>query len=365
MKEPTASKQHQIHEELRKEILVKTWKLGDRLPTEAELAKRFDCSIGTVSKAVSLLVHEGLVERKTRLGTRVIKNAENTVGTKLDAFAFIYPSEQHEGIWRTVRGFQEAAKQAGRRVVMLSTGADYAKEAEYLARLSEFDVRGAVIYPIIPSPEDQIHFSQMLVNSLFPVVLAEVNLPGLGCPAVVIDGFHAGYTMTKHLIDKGLKRIGFFSNYAWAPFMRDRYLGYKWALGERGLQENPDWIVRESEMHPDFGNPLAESKRLAQKLLAKGKDMEGVVCANDFLALALMEAAQEQGTHLPEELSITGMDDFLTASASNPSLTTYSIPYEEMGRRAFEALHSVTVAKSESLPLETLVRGEIVVRASA
>src|SRR5690606_18859873 len=140
-------------------------------------------------------------------------------------------------IWRTVKGFQDAARDAKRRVVMLTTGLDYEKETDYLFKLSEFDVRGTVIYPIVPTPQDLARFSKLLVATKFPVVLAEVNLPGLGCSSVGVDGFHAGYTMTRHLIGRGAKAIGFFSNFAWAPFMRDRYRGYRWALEEAGLAE--------------------------------------------------------------------------------------------------------------------------------
>ena len=78
---------------------------------------------GTVSKALAVLVHEGFVERKARAGTTVTYGKEGSKPGQLDAFAFIYPSEQHEGIWRTVKGFQDAARDAGRRVVMLTTGA--------------------------------------------------------------------------------------------------------------------------------------------------------------------------------------------------------------------------------------------------
>jgi len=356
-----------IHEQLRAEILAGEWEVGTKLPKETEIAQRFDCSPGTVSKAVALLVHEGLVERKTKSGTRVVKNSiePQRPASQLDAFAFIYPSEQHEGIWRTVKGFQDAARLVNRRVVMLSTGIDYRKEAEFIGRLSEFDVRGAVVYPVISTPQERVHFSQMLVNSKFPVVLAEVNLPGLGCSSVVIDGFHAGYTMAAHMIKKGAKQIGYFSNYAWAPFMRDRYNGYRWALQEAGMQEPEGGVFLDSDMHPDFNNPLAEPTRMAEEFFKKASGLDAVVCADDFLALGCIAAAEKIGLKVPKDLLVSGVDDYTTLTPSNGvTLTTYHVPFEDMGRRSFEVLQA-RLEGGKAGTGEVQIRGNIVVRESA
>ena len=362
----SSKKSDAIYNQLRQEILAGRWVVGCKLPNESEIAQRFGCSIGTVSKAVGVLVHEGLVERRSRAGTRVLRNSVGhaaPAGARLDAFAFIYPSEQHEGIWRIVKGFNDAAREEGRRVVMLTTGADYQKESELLGRLSEFDVRGAVVYPVVPSPQDQIHFSTMLLASRFPVVLAEVNLPGLRCPAVVADGLHAGYTVTRHLIERGHRRIGFFSNYAWVPFMRDRYLGYRWALSDAGISECAQWVMLENSMHPVFDDLLREPTELARHYLRKCKSLDGVVCANDFLAFGLINAARERGIRVPEDLKVAGIDDFAMSPSEILPLTTYHIPYEGMGRRAFEVLSEVSDQPS-SLLMEIQLRGELVVRQS-
>jgi GntR family transcriptional regulator of arabinose operon len=357
-----------IYSQLRDSILSGEWPTGAKLPNETEMAQSFACSLGTVSKALALLVHEGLVERRARAGTRVIFGSDGLdkkEANQLDAFAFIYPSEQHEGIWRTMKGFQDAAREAGRRVVMLTTGLDYQKEAEFIARLSEFDVRGAVVYPIIPTSQAQVHLSQMIVNSKFPVVLAELNLPGLGCSSVVIDGFHVGYAMTKHMVSRGAKRIGFFSNFSWAPSMRDRYQGYRWALEEVGLGEPADGVFLDPSMNPDFQDPLAEPTALARRFLESAGKLDAVVCADDFLALGCMAAAQQLGLKIPDDILVSGVHDYSSLpSSQGVPLTTYRIPFDELGRKSFAMLDRVIGGKAAS-PQELLIRGEIVIRKSA
>ena len=367
LRSPKNTKTHAIYSRLREEIVSGKWSAGSKLPAETELAQMFGCSVGSMSKALGLLAYEGLLERKAKAGTVVIYGTEKStaVFSQLDAFAFVYPSEQHEGIWRTVTGFQDAAREAGRRVVMLSTGLDYQKESECIARLAEFDVRGAVVYPILPSPQHQVHFSQLLVESKFPIVLAEVNLPGLGCHSVVIDGFHAGYTMAKYMIDRGARRIGYFSNFAWAPFMRDRYQGYRWALEEAGMSEPAGGVFLDSAMNPNFQDPLAEPTALAEKFLNQAGKLDAVVCADDFLALGCIAAAGKRGWRVPEDLLVSGVDDYSSfVAAQDVSLTTYRVPFEEMGRQSFAALdqlirHQVNAAQ------ERQIRGEIVIRKSA
>ncbi|RRJ96644.1 GntR family transcriptional regulator [Opitutaceae bacterium TAV4] len=373
---PTASKKvRNIHADLRERVLACEWQQGDTLPTELELADRFDCSPNTIAKAMMLLASEGLVERRARAGTRVLRNTpaptsasgteEGNGGVELDAFAFIYPSAQHEGIWRTVQGFQAAAHECNRRAVMLTTGTDYRKEAEYISRLSEFHVRGAVVYPNVLTPEDQAAFSQLLVSAKFPIVLASVNLLGLGCPAVTVDAFHAGYTMTRHLIDRGLKKIGYFSNRSSSVSMRDRYLGYRKAMEEASLPMPAEWVFLEPTMHPDFADPVREPTELARGYLAQARAVEGVVCNTDFLALGLIQAARELGINVPRDLRVTGIDDYALASKGDIPLTTYHVPYETIGAKAFEVLAARVANKGTGPVSDIQIRGEIVVRASA
>ncbi|MFA7344085.1 MAG: GntR family transcriptional regulator [Terrimicrobiaceae bacterium] len=347
-------------------ISLGLWPVGECIPTETELATEFQCGRNTVSQAITRLVHEGLVERRRRAGTRVISNIlrSNKPAVELDAFAFIYPSDRHEGVWRTVKGFQDASQKAGRRVVTLTIGTDYEKEIELVSRLTEFDVKAAAIYPVVPSPGIQMRLSSLLVESKFPIVLADLNLPGLGRPSVVVDNFHAGYAMTRHLLETGLSRIGFLANHSWAPSVAERYRGFLWAHEEAGKQAVPNLVLLEPEMIPNYENPLQEPTRLAHKYLERSPNVAGVVCSNDFLARGLIRAAQARGLRVPEDLKVTGIDDFAIQSREEIPLTTYHVPFEELGRKVFETLDSLL--QGQPMPeLETRVRGEIVIRKTA
>lgn len=363
----TLKKYDLIASEIRQNILSGQWAVGTKLPIDAELAQRFDCSLGTISKALGILAHEGLLERRSRVGTTVIKNAldNNLPAMDLNAFAVIYPSDQHEGIFRISQGFQIAARLANRRLLMLTTGIDFKQEVEIIGRLSEFNVKGALIYPLLCSALEMVDFSHALIRSKFPVVLVEADLLRLGCPTVAVNSFHAGYTMTRHILAKGAKKIGFFSNDANAPSIHDRYRGYAWAMQEAGIAKPEKGVFLESSMHPNFNNPLEEPTRLAEAFLKKSGPLDAVVCANDFLAVGCINAAKKLGIRVPGDMLVSGIDDIASlARSAGVALTTYHIPFEEIGSRAFALLTQIVSGGAPYVD-EGEIRGEIVVRESA
>ncbi|PAW77806.1 MAG: hypothetical protein B9S32_09390 [Verrucomicrobia bacterium Tous-C9LFEB] len=359
-----SAKLEQVYTPLREGILSGRWKVGDRIPTENELSAEYHCSRGTVGRALARLVQEGLVERRTSDGTRVIRTelSPSVTPLELDACAFVYPSQRHEGMWRTLLGFQEAADVVARRVVSLSTGTDFRKEAEIIGRLDDFSVLGAVLLPVILGPKEMAYYTQTLLACRLPVVLVTMNIPSMERPAVVSDRFHAGYTMTQYLIGKGQRKIGFLDNTTWTR--RENYLGYRQAMEEGGVTDFQKWVQLDSSMIPHFEDPTRQPIELAKAYLLAHPDVEAVVGADDFLARGLVQAAEELGRRVPDELKVVGLNQYQAAKAGAISLTTYSVDYEKMGRLSFEILNRM-IAEKVTTAEEIQIRGEIIQGQSA
>ncbi|MCB8839978.1 GntR family transcriptional regulator [Aurantimonas sp. VKM B-3413] len=68
---PASSKALTIANEVRRRIVERQWRQGDRIPDEADLAIEFEAARATVNKALQLLADEGLLDRRRRRGTRV------------------------------------------------------------------------------------------------------------------------------------------------------------------------------------------------------------------------------------------------------------------------------------------------------
>ncbi|AHF92669.1 transcriptional regulator [Opitutaceae bacterium TAV5] len=367
-----------VYATLARRIRTGFWRTGEVIPAEIDLAAEFHCSRGTVNRAISQLAREGWVERRTRAGTRVLapqpvrtgggSRRGGAAGKEGPAWTFIYPNMHHEGIARIARGFQDAVKAAGERAAMLTTGMDFRREAEMIGQLGPDDARGMVVYPVITSAEDQLYYMQMILACPLPVVLAEINLPGVGRPVVMADGLHAGREATRHLLAQGARRIGFLANYAWVPMVRDRYLGYRQALEEAGMPERELAVRLDGRMRPRFDTPLAEPEVLAREFLVAHPDIDAIVCGDDFLAHGCLRVARELGWAVPGRLRVIGIDGLRSLPATRPALTVYRVPFERIGAEAFALLrHAVANVEGETgtpVPAERFVRGELAVRRS-
>ncbi|MGB7180429.1 MAG: GntR family transcriptional regulator [Burkholderiaceae bacterium] len=63
-----------IHTELRRRLSERIWAPGDYLPSETQLAAEFSCARATVNRAMRELADSGLIDRRRKAGTRVVKN---------------------------------------------------------------------------------------------------------------------------------------------------------------------------------------------------------------------------------------------------------------------------------------------------
>jgi LacI family transcriptional regulator len=105
---------------------------------------------------------------------------------------------------------------------------------------------------------------------------------------------------------------------------------------------------------------VAYKKLLATTL--KRQKITAVVCATDTLAYAVWDIAHDIGMRIPEDISLTGMDD-LKGSAGR-GLTSIRYSCEEVGRRSIEALIGLmqeATAKSVSsiVPVELVQRSSV------
>ncbi len=335
-----------IREMLLERIESGIYPQGECLPTESELAEELAVSRGTVSKALASLVHLGLVERRPRVGTKVVERTGAPVPAKhnLNAFAFIYPGEHHPGIWQIVSGFNEAAQSVGRRTLLLSVGSDFEKEAQILNHLSDFNVRAVAVYPLIVNVDQRHQIEKALLKCPCPVVLAENSLPGVNIPSVIGDAFDAAYTMTRHLVDKGCRTIGFISNDSLSINIRDRYMGYKKAMQDSGLELHQAHILQVPEIKPDFDHPLEGVRRLAGRWFDHIDALpDGCLCADDFIGLGCLDVAKQRGIKIPEAMKIAGIGGYLPATGADNSieLTTYKLPFLEIGKRTFQLVHDL------------------------
>jgi LacI family transcriptional regulator len=138
--------------------------------------------------------------------------------------------------------------------------------------------------------------------------------------------------------------VGGYENPQDAGMQARRVQGFRDAFAAADLE--PDTALMFGEVHMPG---IAEGLRAFQRLRDAGKHFTAVVCAHDILALGILEAAEQAGLHVPEDLSVTGFDGTTgTGYGSSSTLTTVYFDRVAMGRLAVRLLHEI--ADDPSLP---------------
>lgn len=95
-------------------------------------------------------------------------------------------------------------------------------------------------------------------------------------------------------------------------------------------------------------------------LAAQGPRPTAIICDDDKLAAGAYKAARRLGLRIPDDLSITGLDDLALATAIDPELTTVRLDAELFGERGMQALLAVLEGREPEegdIPVELVVRG--------
>ncbi|QFQ96116.1 LacI family transcriptional regulator [Streptomyces phaeolivaceus] len=107
-----------------------------------------------------------------------------------------------------------------------------------------------------------------------------------------------------------------------------------------------------------------EGALTAAEAALAGPDRAGrptaVVCDDDKLAAGAYKAARRLGLRVPEDVSVTGLDDLALATALDPELTTVRLDAELFGERGMAALLAVLEGRTPQegdIPVELVVRG--------
>jgi LacI family transcriptional regulator len=106
---------------------------------------------------------------------------------------------------------------------------------------------------------------------------------------------------------------------------------------------------------------LGAATAMMRRMLALKKRPTAVVSTNDVFAVGGMIACREQGVRIPEDVSITGVDNTDLGATQTPALTSIRTPIVEIGRAAAEQLIARLEGRPwtafQTLPFELVSRG--------
>lgn len=192
-----------------------------------------------------------------------------------------------------------------------------------------------------------------------PRISLGVELDGI--PTLLIDNEAGMHTVMQHLLTvHGHRRIAFVTGPAASQEADARYQGYVRALREAGIAEDLSLVVR--------GDFLRESGERAVHTLFEQRglrrdEVDAIVCADDAMALGVLDALYARGLRVPRDIALAGFDDIEFGRYALAPLTTVRQPIAQQVRYAIRLL--AAALKGEPLePGSTTFQTEFVQRRS-
>ena len=195
-------------------------------------------------------------------------------------------------------------------------------------------------------------YMRMVIGTGIPYVFLDFYDDDYPACCILSDNIHGGYKMTRYLMDAGLKNIGFVGSVRATSSIMDRYIGYTKALMQENIHPRKDWLLE--DRGPD-GHFL--DLRLPDEM------PEAFVCSSDEIAFHLTEKLTRAGYRVPEDISVTGYDDYRYAELCAPPLTTYRVNIKGMACKALSVLRD-RMERRDGEPYSIVIPGEDVVRSS-
>ena len=205
----------------------------------------------------------------------------------------------------------------------------------------------------------QLSESAMLeVGRKTPLVVVARTMPSMAENCIHFDNFQAAYELTRYLLDMGHRNIAHITaKMHYQETVSDvsqRYTGYVQALTDAGIPVDPELIVE--------GNLMQQSGALAMEMLLMAKrPFTAIFAANDQMAFGARLALYRRGIRVPDDISLVGFDDEMTAAFTVPPLTTVRQPSVEMGEAAAATILDLINGKSAA---QKTFQSQLIVRES-
>lgn len=253
------------------------------------------------------------------------------------------------------RGVEEIANSQGLAVIVCNSDEDAAKEAAHLDLLAEMRARGVLINPI----EESGGRLETLRERGVPVVLFDRQAESAEECSVAVDDVLGGRLALHHLIDRGHRKVLFLGGPTTLRQVRERHEGAVAAVQASGQPVQLDVM-------PTTALNVAAGRAAGDQIAAMppAQRATAVFCANDLVALGLLQALTYGGVRVPADIAIVGYDDIDFAAAAAVPLSSVRQPRQSLGRTCAELLLDET-SNPEHQHRQVVFEPELIVRASS
>jgi LacI family transcriptional regulator len=255
--------------------------------------------------------------------------------------------------FEVIQAITETLNEGNYRTILSVSSAE--KEAETINRVVHSRSSDALI--LVGTRKNDRELTELLADVNIPALVVIRSTPHSDFFAVSVDNEKCGYLATKHLIDMGHRTIGYLGSLPGVSLAEQRLEGYRKALFEAGIPYEEGLVVE--------GDYYQESGFSGMRILLKQSSRRptALITGNDLMALGAMEALEQEGLRVPEDISIVGCDNIPNLHLLKVPLTTVSIPFHELGRLSAKKMVGILEGKDD-MPSQIILDPELRIRKS-
>ncbi len=329
------SAQSQVESFLMDRIESDAWPVGEKIPSERDLAAQLDVSRTTVRNAILALTSRGFFERAVGQGTFVRRKQGPRTKARPSTGTLGYVVCKEKSARKPI------ASEAFYFDVFLGIEGETAKSRRHtlFAYLDEYDAEEVESFHgflekvdgVIVEEARNRNLLDLLRSSGTPaVLLGPTTLDGMDLVTMDIAG--AARQAVRYLRGLGHERIGIVNGPLRLESARIRFNAWKETMAETGVPADERLSDGNEGWSAEAGHAAMD------RLLDRCPDLTAVFCANDLLAIGALSALSARSLRVPEDVSVMGLDDTELALHASPPLTTMKIHSRDMGRAAVRRL---------------------------
>jgi DNA-binding LacI/PurR family transcriptional regulator len=319
---------------LRHHLRQASFRPGDRLPGERELAATLGVGRTALRPVLERLAAEGALERRGQSGTYLSRRPLPAVGTGSVAVITALQAEGPLRAWLhpVISAFERTIAGSGVRPLLLNQSvlAGDPCSVQQLARtaIAEQALVAVLIHPAGTRAKITGALALLQEAGVHPLVVSSHRYGSLAS-YVYFDSEWGAYLATRHLLQQGHRAIGFAGGDRGRAWVEERLRGYRQALSTFEIEPQAEW---ESLAEAGGRPPSREDGARAAEALISLEELTGVVAVNDTVALGFWDACRQSGMRIPDRLSLVGFDNDPEAMAAG--LTTVERPAAAVGEAA-------------------------------
>lgn len=332
----------------------------DKKPTIKTIAKLAGVSHVAVSHAlrgypdISPATSERIRQIAKEIGYVPNASARSLSSKRPNSIGMIVPAMGADTIYNEIFNTISAkAASLGLSVLLGSCGRSVELEKSFCQIMCENRV-GALIVASVGSDVSHI---KGICRGVVPIIFigGKTGIEEENC--IAADYRHSGTLAVEHLSDLGHSQIALFVYQPENQTIRQKIEGYEAAMKSKGLAPT---VYCEGHSSDTF----TAGRVLTERLIKQNKLPTAICCASDLMAMGVLDALKSHKINVPNEVSVIGHDDLFLSSMSFISLTTLSLPKEDIGSKALEIAMSLMEEENSQIEHKVVVQAELIIRES-